>query len=133
MDTPLRRPGRRLTIIVEGRGTAEAVDAVGRDIGLVAATVVDLARAEGLPGASVFLGDTGYGPGPAEAGGRPVMVVIVGEAECVDDFADAVTTALPDALVTVEDVVELVRPRPAGGWADGTSGARPVASATALR
>lgn len=59
----------------------------------------------------MFAGVGGFGPDRAGRG-RPVRIVAVGEAECIDDVAHAVATALPDGLVTLEDVVEVA---PAAG------------------
>jgi PII-like signaling protein len=96
------RTRRRLTIIVEDRGEGST-----SGIGLVADTILGLATAQGLPGASAFPGAVGFGPDRAGTG-RPVMIVAVGDAERIDDFAHAMALALPDGLITLDDVVELV-------------------------
>ncbi|MGI5129968.1 DUF190 domain-containing protein [Pseudonocardia sp. CA-107938] len=125
MSRPMPRTRRRLTILVEDRGAGSSTGC-----GLVAETIIELAREQGLPGISAFRGDAGYGPdGPVD--GRPVMIVAVGDAECLDDFAHAVATALPDGLVVLDDVVELVLAArvAAHGSDDPVEMAPPVAAA----
>jgi PII-like signaling protein len=102
VDKPLYRTRRRLTIIVEDRGEGST-----SGIGLVADMILALATAQGLPGASAFPGAVGFGPDRAGTG-RPVMIVAVGDGERIDDFAHAMALALPDGLITLDDVVELV-------------------------
>jgi PII-like signaling protein len=120
MDKPLYRTCRRLTIIVEDRGEGST-----SGIGLVAETILGLARAQGLPGASAFRGAAGFGPDRTD-GGLPVMIVAVGDAERIDDFAHAIALALPDGLVTLDDVVELVPAVRAAAFRSAETASPPV-------
>jgi PII-like signaling protein len=120
VDKPLYRTSRRLTIIVEDRG-----DGSTSGIGLVAETILGLARAQGLPGASAFRGTAGFGPDRTD-GGPPVMIVAVGDGERIDDFAHAIALALPDGLITLDDVVELVPAVRAAAFGSAETASAPV-------
>ncbi|MFC4944911.1 DUF190 domain-containing protein [Pseudonocardia sp. GCM10023141] len=103
---------RRLTMIIMAGGAC--------DPHRLADEIVRLAYANGLPLAATFSGVTGYRltTGIEEycttppLGGAPAMVVIAGDAEAIDDFVTGVARAVPDALILLDDVTEIVRTVP---------------------
>jgi hypothetical protein len=74
--------------------------------------IVHRAHAAGLPGTSVFRGIEGFGASGFIHNSRilsladelPIMVIIVGDREAIDDFVPEIAPLLRQGLITVEDV-----------------------------
>ena len=110
-----RRPSRRLTLMIDGSGAGMRL----------ASEIVRLARMSGLPAVGVFHGIAGFARGPhgcSSPGTQPpILVVLTGDPESIDDFANGVAPVLEPGELTVEDVAEIV-PRVGPGPAIGRRG-----------
>jgi PII-like signaling protein len=96
-----RRPGRRATIMIDGSGPRR----------VLAHEIVNVAHSCGLPMAGVFTGVDGFTPDtdPRPSSYRPpVMVVVTGDPESIDDFVTGIAPVLGPGELTVEDVTEIL-------------------------
>lgn len=74
--------------------------------------IVHRAHDAGLPGTSVFRGIEGYGARHfihttrilSLADELPIMVVIIGDSEAIEDFVPEIAPLLHQGLITIEDV-----------------------------
>jgi len=81
---------------------------------VLAREIVRVAHACGLPTVGVFNGVDGFTPGtdPRPSSYRPpLMVIVTGDPESIDDFVTGIAPVLMPGELTVEDVTEIV---PAG-------------------
>lgn len=103
-----RSSARRLTVFLSESDTYEHRP--------LATEIIHRAHAAGLPGASVFRGIEGFGASRSIHTLRilslsedlPILVVIVGAPEAIDDFVPEVAPLVRQGMITVEDV-ETVR------------------------
>jgi PII-like signaling protein len=95
-----RRLCRRMTATIDG--------SCGCDV--LAHEIVRVARAIGLPTAVVFRGVDGFTPrtDPARSAAPPLVVVVTGDPESIDDLVTGVAPVLGRSELTVEDVHEIV-------------------------
>jgi PII-like signaling protein len=99
-----RRPARRLTVFIGDCDTYRHRS--------LANEIVHRAHAAGLPGTSVFRGIEGFGARRfihttrilSLADELPIMLVIVGDLEAIDDFVPEIAPLLRQGLITIEDV-----------------------------
>lgn len=77
---------------------------------ILADEIVRVARACGLPTAGAFEGVAGFTPttDPRRSCRPPLMVVVTGDPESVDDFVTGVAPVLVAGELTVEDVTEVL-------------------------
>ena len=106
-----RRVSRRMTATIDG---SEGCEVLAREI-------VRVARAVGLPTAAVFRCVDGFTPRTDQSAWSPPMVVVVsGDPESIDDLVVGVAPVLGRCALTVEDVHEIVTgivPGPSGSAA----------------
>lgn len=103
-----RRVCRRMTATIDGSAGCE----------VLAREIVRVARAVGLPTAAVVRGVDGFTPRTDESAcGPPLIVVVTGDPESIDDLVVGVAPVLGRCELTVEDVQEIV-PAPAGPTAE---------------
>ena len=96
-----RRPGRRVTMMIDGSGSRRRV----------AAEIVREARASGLTSVGVFHRVDGFTTGTdlrARPLSPPTMIIVTGDPESIDDFVEGVAPVLKPGELTVEDVAEIV-------------------------
>jgi hypothetical protein len=96
-----RRPARRATMMIDGSGPRR----------LLAHEIVRVAHACGLPVVGVFNGVDGFAPetDPRPSSYRPpLMVVVTGDPESIDDFVTGIAPVLGPGELTVEDVTEIL-------------------------
>src|SRR5690349_22027159 len=91
-----RRASRRMTATIDGSAGAE----------VLARELVRVARAVGLPTAAVFRCVDGFTPRTGSACTPPMVVVVSGDPESVDDLVVGVAPLLGRCALTVEDVQE---------------------------
>jgi len=103
-----RRVSRRMTATIDGSAGCE----------VLAREIVRVARAVGLPTAAVFRCVDGFTPRTDQTTCTPpVIVVVSGDPESIDDLVAGVAPVLGRCALTVEDVEEIVPaivPAPAG-------------------
>jgi uncharacterized protein len=96
------RPGTRLTLLMNVRDHARHSS--------LEIELLKRARKAKLAGATVFAGDEGFGASGhlhsnhALSDDRPIALVIVDQAEKIEEFIDEVSDLLDGVLVTVEEV-----------------------------
>jgi PII-like signaling protein len=111
----LARPGRGVRHRVCRRMTATIDGSDGCEV--LAREIVRVARALGLPTASVFRCVDGFTPRTDQSACTPpVIVVVSGDPESIDDLVVGVAPVLGRCELTVEDVQKIV-PAPAGSAA----------------
>ena len=94
-----RRVSRRMTATIDGSAGGE----------VLAREIVRIARAVGLPTAAVFRCVDGFTPRTDQSAWSPPMVVVVsGDPESIDDLVVGVAPVLGRCALTVEDVQEIV-------------------------
>ena len=94
-----RRVSRRMTATIDG---SEGCEVLAREI-------VRVARAVGLPTAAVFRCVDGFTPRTGQSARTPpLMVVVSGDPESIDDLVVGVAPVLGRCALTVEDVQEIV-------------------------
>jgi len=99
-----RRPCRRLSLMIDGSGPGSRL----------AAEIVGLARASGLPSVGVFHAMGGFTSGacgcgsPQPASQPPILIIVTGDPESIDDFATGIAPVLEPGQLTVEDLAEIV-------------------------
>lgn len=103
-----RRVSRRMTATIDGSAGGE----------VLAREIVRVARAVGLPTAAVFRSVDGFTPRTEQSACTPpVIVVVSGDPESIDDLVVGVAPVLGRCALTVEDVEEIV-PAPAESAAE---------------
>ena len=113
-----RRPGRRATVMIDGSGPRR----------VLAHEIVRVAHGCGLPMVGVFDGVDGFAPDTdlrPSSYRPPLMVVVTGDPESIDDFVTGIAPVLGPGELTVEDVTEILPARdPRGPLAGaGSTGA----------
>jgi PII-like signaling protein len=94
-----RRVCRRMTATIDGSAGCEAL----------AREIVRVARVVGLPTAAVLRGVDGFTPRTDRSACHPpVVVVVTGDPESIDDLVVGVAPVLGRCELTVEDVHEIV-------------------------
>jgi len=118
-----RQPGRRATVMIDGSGPRR----------VLAHEIVRVAHASGLPMVGVFNGVDGFTPDtdPRPSSYRPpLMVVVTGDPESIDDFVTGIAPVLGPGELTVEDVTEIIPARdpcePPAGAGSPAAGRRQV-------
>lgn len=97
----LHRPGRRATVMIDGSGPRR----------VLAHEIVRVAHACGLPMVGVFNGVDGFAPATdlrPSTYRPPLMVVVTGDPESIDDFVTGIAPVLGPGELTVEDVTEIL-------------------------
>ena len=100
----LHRPGRRATVMIDGSGPRR----------VLAHEIVRVAHACGLPMVGVFNGVDGFAPATdlrPSTYRPPLMVVVTGDPESIDDFVTGIAPVLGPGELTVEDVTEILPSR----------------------
>jgi hypothetical protein len=112
-----RRRSRRATIMIDGSGPRR----------VLAGEIVRVAHACGLPTAGAFEGFAGFTPAtPRQSARPPLMVVVTGDPESIDDFVTGVAPVLVAGELTVDDVTEVLPAvGPCGPLPSGVAGAGP--------
>jgi hypothetical protein len=100
----LHRPGRRATVMIDGSGPRR----------VLAHEIVRVAHACGLPMVGVFNGVDGFAPATdlrPSTYRPPLMVIVTGDPESIDDFVTGIAPVLGPGELSVEDVTEILPAR----------------------